>query len=816
MIAYLILALAIGQTGDASMELFDCHWLFHRGDVNGGESPDLDDSDWRDLDLPHDWSIEGPFIHNIPGDEEFDQFAAKWFDIPPGESLVASLAGYRPGGIGWYRKPFTLPRGSLGKQVLIQFDGVYMDADVWINGRHLGNHPYGYTSFYYDLTPYLHFGRANNLLAVRVNVQQPCSRWYTGVGIYRHVWLSVNEPLHIAHWGITVSTPEATEEAAVVRLGTRVENKLKRKAAIALETTILDEAGAHAATLSNSAEIDADSTLVITQSFHIPDPQLWSNHAPHLYRAISLLSDGDDVLDSQTTPFGIRSFEFTKDRGFLLNGQRVPLKGVNMHHDQGCIGAVAYERAMERQLEILKKMGCNAIRTAHNPPAPAFLDLCDRMGFLVIEEAFDEWKENKMRYGYGRFFDEWSERDLVSMIRRDRNHPCVIAWSIGNEISEQESAGGCAMAKRLADICRREDPTRPVTAGCDKVERALETGFAEPLDVIGINQSFASHDLLRDKTPTVASESAYLMTTRGEYNLVIEKGRPVIKPQLGHVYTAYDLGILTLKDMILGVTSEAAIQAFKDRPWVAGEFVWSGFDYLGEPVPFQWPSRSSYYGIIDFCGFPKDRYYLYQSQWTDAPMLHILPHWNWKGYEGLDIPVWCFTNCESVELFLNGKSCGARETGRNESLHLEWTVPYEQGALRAIGKRNGAVVCTEEMHTAGAPARIELLADRIRLQPSGQDLAYVTARIVDKDGYLCPNADNSLQFEAEGEGVLLGIGNGDPTSLEEFSGNKMNAFHGLCLAVLKGSRKSGQLKLTAASKGLNPASVVVTVERSPA
>jgi len=796
--------------GGRSVEKFDWGWRFHRGDVVGGEKVELYDSTWRSVDIPHDWSIEGPFVHDIPGDEAVERLYGKGFDdINPGESLVPSLQGYRAGGVGWYHKLFSLPESTRQKRVFVQFDGVYMNSDTWINGHHLGSQPYGFTSFLYELTPFLHFGEEENVLAVRVNVEQPCSRWYSGAGIYRHVWLTITESVHIAHWGTYVTTPEVTEDEAQVRIQTRVQNQGDRSVAVFLESTILDNVGRSVASSTTSEEIEAGKSFEFDQVFQVEDPLLWSIESPCLYKAVSILREGESVLDETTTFFGVRTFEFTTDRGFILNGKHVAIQGVNLHHDQGCLGAAAYDRAIERQLEILKKMGCNAIRTAHNPPAPAQLDLCDRMGFIVIDEAFDEWRKSKLRNGYGRFFDEWSERDLVSMIRRDRNHPSVVLWSIGNEVYEQLRTHGGKTAQRLAAICRREDPTRPVTSGCNAVGQILENGYADALDVLGINYNIEWHDKLRGKKPLFASETTVALSTRGEYNLVRENDKPEIKPRIGHAFTSYDLASFAAVNVAVGAPAETILKEFENRPWVAGQFVWSGFDYLGEPSPMRWPSRSSSFGIIDLCGFPKDRYYLYQSQWTEEPVLHILPHWNWEGYEGLEIPVWCFTNCESAELFLNGESFGVRDRSDTEEYHFEWAIPYIRGTLKAIGRKNGTVICTAEVHTAGKPARIELRPDRNVIKADGQDLVYVTARILDDKGHLCPNANNNVHFEVEGNGSLVGVGNGDPTSHEWHSADNRSAFHGLCLAVVRSARGPGEITFTATADTLESDRVVI-------
>jgi beta-galactosidase len=506
-------------------------------------------------------------------------------------------------------------------------------------------------------------------------------------------------------------------------------------------------------------------------------------------------------VDASITPFGIRTFEFTVDKGFFLNGKHVTIKGVCEHHDQGSLGAAVHKRAIERQLEILKTMGCNAIRTSHNPPDPALLDLCDRMGFLVMDESFDEWKQSKTMFGYGRFFDEWSERDLTDMIHRDRNHPSIILWSIGNEIPEQENANAYEMSKRLVDICHKEDSTRPVTSACNLAEAADKNGFSKPLDVFGINYQLPLYGMFKGKAKLVGSETASAVSTRGEYNLILENGTPSIKRQLNNQCSSYD-----------DSTAQSYLKAMKNAPWFAGEFVWTGFDYIGEPSPFPWPSASSYFGMVDLCGFPKDRYYLYQSQWTDKPMVHILPHWNWQGFEGQEIPVWCYSNCESVELFLNGKSIGEKKFSDTKDLHLVWKVPYTAGTLKAIAKYKGKTVCTDEVQTAGAQARIILSPDRIKINADGDDLSNIKIEIVDKDGRVCPNADNLVKFKIEGMGIIAGVGNGNAASHESFKANERKAFHGLCLAIVQSKRIQGTIRLSAESEGLEAAEVLIQVK----
>jgi beta-galactosidase len=812
------LGTAVAAEGSRRRVLADFDWKFHRGDAAGAEKVTFDDASWRSVDLPHDWSIE-----RVPGSASlFDRNAPSRHD-----------GGYLPGGIGWYRKTFSLPADGQGSRVFVEFEGVYMDSDIWLNGQHLGKHPYGYTSFQYELTPHVNWGQPN-VLTVRVNVQLPCSRWFTGAGIYRHVWLTQTAPVHVSHWGTYVTTPKIDKDTATVRVRTHVMNQAGNAQEVMLRTTLRDAAGAAVAKQETNAAIAADKGNEFEQSLQVAPPHLWSLSDPYLYRAVSEVLVGGKVVDTYETPFGIRTIEFTKDRGFFLNGEHTPIYGVCNHHDQGYLGAAAYDRAIERQLEILKSMGCNAIRTSHNPPAPKLLDLCDRMGLVVMDEAFDEWKRNHTKFGYGRFYDQWSERDIRSMLRRDRNHPCVVLWSIGNEIIEQGDAVlGPREAARLAAFCREEDPTRPVTSACNNPGGALKTGFANALDVIGINYGIDWYDRLKDKKTLIASETSSTVSTRGEYNLVQKDGKVVIEPLLNTQVTAYDL-----YRPPWAIQVELQLKKLKDCPWVAGEFVWTGFDYIGEPTPYTWPAASSYFGIVDLCGFPRDRFYVYQSQWRNTPMVHILPHWNWPGLEGKEIPVWCYTSADSVELYLNGKSLGEKrmadatpkkyiiEPARGKKknpvviesgwLHLEWPVPYQAGELKAVAKRGGQVVATDVVATAGKPARLAVEVDRKQVTANGQDLAYVTVRVLDAEGRLCPEADTLVHFDVAGEGRLAAVGNGNPIDHDDYQASQRKAFHGLCLAILKTGKTSGTIRLTARADGLEPANVSVQTSSAPA
>jgi beta-galactosidase len=783
---FVLSAVTIAAAAEAPREIIrlDRDWRFHLGEVKSGQTPSLDDSAWRKLDVPHDWSIEGPFDPQSP---------------------AGSGGGYLNGGIGWYRKTFATAAAWKDRRVTIEFDGAYMDSDVWINGVHLGRHPYGYTSFAYDLTPHLKAG-SPNVLAVRLCVQQSCSRWYSGAGLFRHVRLVVTAPVHVAHSGTYVTTPKIAAGVAEVSVRTVVENAGPAAAEARLMTQVFDPSlkpvgSAAVATTS----VDSGGQNTFQQALSIADPKLWSIETPQLYTVVSQVYVGGRLVDAYITPFGIRTIKFTKDKGFFLNGKHVSLNGVCDHHDLGCLGSAVNRRAIQRQLEILKGMGVNAIRTSHNPPAPELLDLCDRMGFVVMDEAFDEWKAGKTPNGYGRFFDEWSERDIVSMLHRDRNHPAVILWSIGNEINEQGAANGGQMAKRLSDFCHREDPTRPTTSACNDAGGADRSGYAKALDVFGINYNTAAYRGFKDKYLLVGSETASALSTRGEYGLSLDKqGKVEIRRTFDFQVTSYDLFAPGW-----GYSAENDLLALRASPWVAGEFVWTGFDYIGEPTPYGWPSRSSYFGIVDLAGFPKDRYYTYRSVWRTEPIVHLLPHWNWPGLEGKSIPVWCITNCDAVELFLNDKSLGEKKLDRRNSLHVEWSVPYQPGTLRAVGKLGGKVVGRDQVATAGAPTRLVLKPDRARIAADGDDLSFVTVQVVDKDGRVCPLADHLVRFRLGGEATIAGVDNGDPTNHESFKASRHKVFHGLGLVVVKATQTAGKITLRAESEGLEAADAAI-------
>jgi beta-galactosidase len=806
--AWVILALtsaaAFGQTTQRFE--FDTGWRFHLGEASGAEAAAFDDSQWRQLDLPHDWSIEGPYSADAP---------------------TGGGGGYLPTGIGWYRKHFTLPQLPADRSVWVEFDGVYENSDVWLNGRTIGKRPFGYISFHYDLTPFLVNG--TNVIAVRVdNSHQPNSRWYSGSGIYRHVGLIITGNIHVAHWGVYVTTPEVSAASATINVRTLVENRRDVAWGATIRTALLDPQGKELTNAEAScAAIEPGRQTPVEQQMKIDTPHLWSVETPVLYSLrTTILVDGTPT-DEVATPFGIRKIEYDVDRGFLLNGKHVKMNGVCLHHDGGCVGAAVPIGVWQRRLATLKAMGCNAIRTSHNPPAPEFLDLCDRMGFLVMDEAFDEWKIGKTQYGYNKYFDGWAEKDLTAMLHRDRNHPSVVMWSVGNEIREQPRPGGEEPLKALVAICHKEDPNRPVTLGCDNI--AADGGsttlpFLESLDIVGYNYVDRWHErrelyysIDRQGHPKwrfVGTESTPARGFRNAYSLGNDPA--TVRPN-------YTTGMIRAEQLWKFVAT---------RGYVIGDFMWTGIDYLGET---RWPSRLAASGVLDLCGFPKDNCYFYQSQWTQEPMVFLFPHWNWTGREGQPIPVLAYSNCDAVELFLNGKSLGEKRlefprqgnsgswnrydrppvNATTADLHLSWDVPYTPGTLKAVGRRAGRVVCMQEVRTAGAPAAIRLSADPNTIKANGTDVVHVRVEILDANEVLVPTADNLVKFAVEGQGRLIGVDNGNPMDRESYQVPQRRAYGGLCLAIVQSLRKEGKIQITAQAEGLKSALIEVEVQACP-
>lgn len=785
---------AFAQSNPVRRADFDANWHFHLGDVPQAKETNFVDNSWRLLNLPHDWSIEGTFNKN---------------------NLAGVGGGALPGGIGWYRKTFTLPEADRNKSVFIDFDGVYMNSDVWINGHFLGNRPYGYSSFRYELTPYLNYGKKSNVISVRVdNSKQPNSRWYSGSGIYRNVWLVTTNKVHVDHWGTFVSTPEVNNNQATVSVETTVRNELTVSAPLILKTVLYDKNGKEVASASIEGTLSGRSSKTFSQELKVADPELWSTQNPVLYESVSMVESYGKTLDTYNTPFGIRYFRFDSKDGFFLNGEHLKIKGVCDHHDLGCLGSAINTRALQRQLQMLKDMGCNAIRTSHNPPAPELLQLADKMGIMIMDEAFDCWKKGKNPYDYHLYWDQWHKRDLSDFIRRDRNHPSVIIWSIGNEIPDQWDSAGGPIARELAGIVRSLDTTRPITSAMNNPEaknNALSHSGA--MDLIGHNYRHEYYDDFFKYFPNgkfIGTETTSALETRGEYNMPSDsifiwpsKGVPM---NANFTCSAYDNCRVPW-----GSTHEATLKAVMKDDFVSGMFVWTGFDYLGEPTPYGWPARSSYFGIIDLAGFPKDAFYLYKSVWTKTPVLHIFPDWNgWQVGDSVD--VWAYYNdADKVELYLNGKSLGTRSK-QGDDMHVMWRIPYQPGILKAVSYKNGSVVLTSEIHTAGPAAKMIIEPDRSHIHADGKDLSFVTIKITDAEGNLVPHADNLVNFKVSGPGFIAGVDNGSETDHEPFKADYHKAFNGLCLAVIQSKGKRGKITLSASSAGLPTATTIIEAE----
>jgi len=803
-------------------ELFNDGWLFAKGDDPNSTQEDFNDSTWRKLTLPHDWAIEGPFKYEYPGETGKLQY---WGPV-------------------WYRKHFTVPAGDRGRRFYLDVDGAMSNAKVFMNGHSVGGWPYGYASWRVDLTPFIKPGE-ENLLAIRLASLENSSRWYPGAGFYRNVWLVKTAPIHVGQWGVSITTPEVTKDSATVDLKVTVDNRSSSVADLKIATKIFEAdasggktgspvASAGPADLKVAPGASATASLNATVS----KPRLWDVKSPNRYVSVTTVEQDGKVVDTYTQPFGIRTIKFTADNGFLLNGERVQINGVCNHHDLGALGAAINVRAMERQIELLKEMGCNAIRTSHNPPAPELLDLCDRMGMLVMDEAFDAWITPKRTNDYSTLFHEWHEKDLRAIVRRDRNHPCIIMWSIGNEVhKEQKTPEGMKIAGELRAIVHSEDATRPVTAGCNMAEAATN-GFQKQLDVLGCNYKAMNYGEFHDANPglpIIGSETASAFSSRGEYFFPVtaKKEDGMVNFQV----SSYDSFAPTW-----GTRAEGEFKGQEMFPFVAGEFVWTGFDYLGEPTPYNKditillnasnpqekarlkkeiqelgkvdiPSRSSYFGILDLAGFKKDRFYLYQSHWLpEFPMVHIFPHWNWPERVGQVTPVHVYTSGDEAELFLNGKSQGRKKMGEYE-YRLHWDdVIYEPGELKVVAYKDGKEWAQEVVKTTGPAAKVTLQPDRAKIHADGKDLSYVTVTIADKDGVPVPRSKNPVKFEISGPGKILAVDNGDPTSFEPFQAKERKAFNGLALVIVQSTNEPGRIVLKATSPGLDPAEVKIKTE----
>ena len=798
----LALAVAFNIAAAERRTSFNEGWRFHKGDAAGAEQPAFDDASWRGLELPHDWAIEGPF-----------------------DSKYSPETGGLPiYGIAWYRKHFTIPADGRANVYSVEFDGAMSNSTVWLNGQKLGGRPYGYSSFALDLTAHLVFGQ-DNVIAVRLAPEEGSSRWYPGAGIYRNVWLVTTGPIHVAHWGTYVTTPEVSDASATVAMRSEISNRNEKTEQLTVETVIVDASGHEVRRQADDFTILPGRTSPLKQTFLVANPQRWDVDRPYLYRAVTTVKNAGEVADEYVTPFGIRTIAFDREKGFLLNDRRLKIHGVCNHHDLGALGAAVNRRATERQLQIMKGMGANAIRTSHNPPSPELLELCDRLGLLVMDEAFDMWRIPKVPNGYSKYFADWGEADMRDMIRRDRNHPSIILWSIGNEIPEQSKPNGWQLALFLADIAHQEDSTRPTTSGFNQWADAIKNRLADQVDVPGFNYQPMRYEQIQKEHPKwviYGSETSSCVSSRGVYHLPVEKYQKHPSLQV----SSYDI-ISPPWAYCPDVEFDAQDRLLN----VLGEFVWTGFDYLGEPTPYgsrkDWPSRSSYFGIVDLAGFPKDRYYLYKSVWTSEPMVHVLPHWNWAGREGQMIPVMAYTNAEEVELFVNGKSMGRRKRGTDTVVipvgpnvsstrtfttkyRVEWQAPYQPGSLRVVAYKGAAQVAADEVRTAGVPAIVRLIPDRARIRADGQDLSFLTVRIEDKDGNLCPLADNLVRFKVDGAGKIEAVDNGNAATAEPFQSDRRKAFSGMALLIVRSYRgRAGEIKVQATSDGLQPANTVL-------
>jgi len=781
--------------------LMDRDWKFFLGDDKNASSMSYNDAAWRLLDLPHDWSIEGEFKKDAP---------------------TGGGGGYLPTGIGWYRKQFTLPISVKNKQISIQFDGVYMNSEVWINNHYLGKRPNGYISFVYDLTPYLIPGK--NTIAVRVdNSVQPNSRWYSGSGIYRHVWLNITQALHVAQWGTYITTPKVSADSATVSVKTMIENNGQATSKAILTSVIYDENGHEMASAKIPVLVNAKASNEFSQQIRLASPALWSVDEPHLYTMHSVITSGNKIIDDYESTFGIRQLEYNNTDGFLLNGKRIKMNGVCLHHDGGCVGAAVPIKIWEERLKLLKNMGCNAIRTSHNPVAPEVLDLCDKMGFLVMDEAFDVWETGKVDNDYHLYFDQWYQADLTAQLHRDRNHPSVVLWSAGNEIPDQTKDKGVQLIKDLLTIYHREDPTRPVTTANDDIaadSNSTKLDFMQAEDIVGYNYADRWHER-RELYYSIDHEA------HPDWKMIGTESESLRNAP------AYSLGADSSKVRAnyLGglVRAELLWKFVAVHNYVIGDFMWTGIDYLGEA---RWPGKGSSSGEIDMTNLPKDGYYFYQSQWTSKPVLHLLPHWNWKGREGQIIPVLAFTNCDTVELFVNGKSYGIKvqEFPRQGNayawnkyasppvnlttadLHLTWDVAYEPGIIKAVGRKNGKQVIVDEIHTSGKPEGLRIITDSTILNADGKDVALIHVDVIDDQGNIVPDAQNTISFKVSGNGKLIGVDNGNQRDDAPFNLPTRKAFNGHAYAVVQAGRTNGNITFTVQSDGLKSSSITIKTQ----
>lgn len=778
-------------------------WRFFLGEVSGAERIDFNDSSWENVEVPHDWAIDKHFDMRI--DIQTVQV------LEDGETRPMRRTG-RTGalptfGVGYYRTKVVSDNSMRNKKIRIEFDGAMSLSKVFLNGKFIGEWPYGYSSFAFDLTEHWNYD-GDNIVTVRLENEPESSRWYSGAGIYRNVRIVALNDVSVAHWGTNVTTPVIKRNYAEVNVVTDIDN-YSNTADVMLESIIYDMDDKIVAKRKSSKKITKNDNQFV-HNLKVSKPILWDIDNPYMYKLVSNVYSGGVLKDSYTTNIGIRSIRYDKDNGFFLNGKHVKIKGVCLHHDLGPLGAAVNYRALERQLQMMKEMGCNAIRTSHNPPTPELLDLCDQMGLLVQVEAFDEWKVGKNKNGYNKYFDEWAERDLVAMIRRDRNHPSVIMWSIGNEIREQKEKKGAETARFLTQICHREDPTRPVTAGFNSHTSAIKNGLADEIDLVGFNYKPKDYKKKHEEFPDYiiyGSETASTVSSRGVYKFPVKEIRDVY-------YHDYHVSSYDLEYPAWASTPDTEFEQQDDCDFIMGEFVWTGFDYLGEPTPFNegTPARSSYFGIVDLAGLKKDRYYLYKSKWSLNPVLHLLPHWNWNDRIGQNVPVFCYTNYPKAELFVNGKSKGIKQKNKSnkyERYRLMWNdVVYYPGEIKVVAyDENNIIKDSVLIKTAGDPYQITAYADRNKIVANGKDLSFVTVEIKDKEGNLCPLANNLLFFDVDGTTELEAVCNGDPTDHTPFSSDYMRTFNGKLVVILRSSESKGNSVLKVYGSNLKSAEV---------
>ncbi|MBP2159342.1 MULTISPECIES: beta-galactosidase GalB [Asticcacaulis] len=775
-------------------------------------TPGFDDSAWRKVTLPHDWAIEGPFLKEGP---------------------YGGMGRLKTWGPVWYRKVLDIPAADKGKSVFLDIDGAMSYATVWLNGRLVGGWPYGYSSWRVDLTPYLTVG-GKNQLAIRLDNPPESARWYPGAGLYRNVWLTKANPVHIAQWGTFVTTPEVSKTSATVALDVAIDNDsaADTEVSVATKLYVLNADGSRSKTIAASiasatARVPAKGKAHLKGTTALSNPRLWGpppTQTPNRYVAVTTVTSKGKVIDSYETPFGVREVKFDPDKGVFVNGERIELKGVNNHHDLGSLGAAFNVRAAERQLEMLQEMGANSLRMSHNPPAPELLELTDKMGILVIDEVFDSWERKKTPLDFHLVFPDWHEPDLRAMLRRDRNNPSVILWSVGNEVGEQYTGQeGAAIGRKLVEIVREEDPTRPATNAMNWAQADMP--LPAEMDVINLNYQGAGIRTLPGKFPAfrqkhpdkviITSESASALSSRGEYQFPVPGVySAAVRPGVGGDPKTKQVSAYELFAADFGTSADRSWSAQDQHPYVAGEFVWTGFDYIGEPTPY-YDARSSYSGIIDLAGFKKDRFWLYQARWKpDVPMAHILPHWTWPGREGEVTPVHVFTSGDEAELFVNGVSQGRKKKALYE-YRLRWDfVTYQPGSVKVVTYKNGKEWATEEVTTAGAAAKLDASADRTTIAADGKDLSFVTVRIADAQGRMSPRANNRIRFRIEGPGEIVATDNGDPTSFESFQSPDRDAFNGLALVVVRARKgQAGKIAVHAEADGLTGSTVALTARK---